>query len=596
MTNAMRTRRVVQQGALGAASVRTRAGIGPDSCTAPSRRGLAMMLVLITLSVTTVVTAATLSARSMSPYVAENALDSADARWAAESGANFAVAMLQTRLDWEALAGTLTTDLPIAGGTSTVTITNMAGQPPTSNDRDLIVTSISVVNGIESTTQKLVRISPTADVETALDPFVGEFAVYARHAVNINGGADLRPWGASPEGATGKVQVATSAASASDVSINVAAMPGGTVVFDKWASSSAPGMLDAGLAHQVLPLGLPDTTLPAPSWVGSLSNTSMADQLIAGAGATTLPDDTKYGGVRIFDDAVVTLTDTANGGYSLGLLTIDKWGTLIIDGNVELWLRSGGGMVVDHLGCIEFTPGSTLTVWLRDNNIVINGKGGWLAGASSGNPDNDPSMYRDPRDFVLWSHVAASVSLGNGAKLNAEIRVPEGTVTLGNGSRLYGRVHAGTFNMTTSSRLFYDPTLDNRMGFTDLNGPLYDSNGAPLAGLENAIDTYTGTAADFPATMAQAVADAGGLPIIVPPVGVGSATARDGSQAQATPVPTGALMFEQESIYNGSISYEDDGTTTTVTLESLALLEDQQGENLQGGGKTGETTNTQTVQ
>lgn len=567
MSKALRTRRDVQPRTQSAALLRARAGAAPGA-----RRGLAMMLVLIALGVATVVTAATLTARSMSPYVAANAQDTAGARWSSESAANYAVAMLQTDLDWESLAGELAVDLPIAGGTATLTITNVQGDVPTADDRDLIITARAVVNGIESTSQKLVRITPAGSIEDALDPYLGEFAIYSQRTIKVDIGARIEPWGVSPEGnVPGELRMASSAASAADVQIGSASIVNPVVYFDESASMTAPDMLPANMSYKMLPLTLPLVNPAKPSTAG-LPVRSATDLSIETGTPTTL-DAGRYARVDIDKDAVVLLGDSAGSVYQFDELWVQR-GTIILDGHVQAVVT--GDFVLDA-GALEFKNGSSLQLFVA-GDTDIRTKGGWAEGAA-GNPDADASMYLSPRNFVICTTMpTSSVRIENGSVLCAEIHAPQGSVQLGTGARLYGRISAANIDIQNGAHLYYDPSLDTRLGFSNMDGVLYDADGEPIEGLEEALAGYSGTMEDFASTVSQSVLDllGGLLGGLFGGGGGGGETPRTAAQVSVTPVPTMALAFEQESLWNGTVA-TGGMSGTKVTLADLDRDEDGDG-------------------
>ncbi|MCA9294792.1 MAG: hypothetical protein KDA20_13370 [Phycisphaerales bacterium] len=568
MTKAMRTKREVRQGTQTAASLRARAGGGPV-VKRGERRGMAMMLVLIALSVATVVTAATLTARSMSPYVAENAHDTASARWSSASAANFAVGMLEAGADWESMAGQLASDLSIGDGTATITITNLSGGVPTSDDRDLILTAVSVVDGIESTTQRLVRIAPAGSLEDALDPHLGEFAVYTKNGVSIADNARIAPWSTSPEGRTPvQVRLASSAASAADIQISTdARLTSSVVYFDQDATMSAPDMLPADMSYVTLPLSLPLIVPTAPSTTG-LATQSASDLTYNGSGEYSLVGG-KYKKVEVGNGTTVHLTDDAGGLYQMSELKVNG-GLLVVDGNIELVVTD---RMEVQLGELAFKDGASLELYAT-NEVRVRTKGGWKKDVS-GDPTVEDAMYVDPRNFVICVTGAGSlVRLDTGSLLCAEVLCPRGTVQLDSNASLFGQVAAQNLVMNANSKLYYDPALDSRMGFSDLDGPLYDADGQPLAGLQEAISNYNGSLEDFAPTVETAVMDALGLleELLGGLLGGGGEpeSVRTDGGITVSAIPTAALAFESGSMFEGTVAPNADGTAPTpVTLAEL---------------------------
>ena len=64
------------------------------------RRGLAMLLVIISVIIATVLATAYLASRDNSLPIGDNAKSAASARWSALSSIDVAIAVIETRTDW----------------------------------------------------------------------------------------------------------------------------------------------------------------------------------------------------------------------------------------------------------------------------------------------------------------------------------------------------------------------------------------------------------------------------------------------------------------------------------------------------------------
>ena len=102
----------------------------------PHRRGLAMLLVLLSVAMATILATAYLVSRDNSIAISRNSAAAAQARWSAMSALNTTVAILQTETNWRQshTAGTLLADYELAGGTIEITAIDLeTGSPPDSS-------------------------------------------------------------------------------------------------------------------------------------------------------------------------------------------------------------------------------------------------------------------------------------------------------------------------------------------------------------------------------------------------------------------------------------------------------------------------------
>ena len=110
----------------------------PNHHPSHRNRGVAMLLVLISLMMATILTTAYLASRDNSAAIGSNVASAAAARWTANSGLDFGVAILETNATWRTshVGGRLLSNYAMAGGTFDLDLQDIAtGLPPTALPR-----------------------------------------------------------------------------------------------------------------------------------------------------------------------------------------------------------------------------------------------------------------------------------------------------------------------------------------------------------------------------------------------------------------------------------------------------------------------------
>ena len=106
------------------------------------RRGLAMMLVLLSVSMVTILAVAYLASRDNSIAIGRNIESAVAARWAALSALETGVAILETEVDWRAYdpQGILLSNYPLAGASISLIVADLAtGEPPDAKTEHLLL-------------------------------------------------------------------------------------------------------------------------------------------------------------------------------------------------------------------------------------------------------------------------------------------------------------------------------------------------------------------------------------------------------------------------------------------------------------------------
>lgn len=488
-------------------------GRGRARARRAGRRGVALMLVMIALGVAGAVTAFYLSSRDNSAALASNARDTTRAGWSARSGAAVAAAILETTLDWRGAAGAegaLVRDMPIGGANVSIVVTDLNGDPPTAETIDVVVSATAEVNGVRSTMQRVENVSP-ANVapESAVQPFLGEFTLYATDQLELHD-SFVGVWPASPASRAGvpaKVGLGFTGACSLVVSDEVRTNSGAV-----FARADAQATLKnwtriAGWAEggemPIVPVAVNETV---PGEMSALPTAFPSAPTVSGPTTVVTLAQGRYGHVRVTNSGRAILGGPTGGRYSVNNLRIDSSGTVRVRGQVDLEVR--GSFTVESLGTVELEDDtSSLRVYAGGNVTLVNGALG-APEAIGRDADRAPEWvaYRSPARVRVMGvgTVARNYSIGTNGLAVADFHAPLSNFKMEGGSVL-GRVTAARIKIGLGAVVMGDPSMDNRSGFTTLNGPLYNSDGTPIAGLAAALASFTGSAQALTAHIAANV-------------------------------------------------------------------------------------------
>lgn len=556
--------------------------------TQRSRRGVAMMLVIIAMGIATVLSTTYLASRSNSETIGENVASAAKSGWSAKAAADIGVAILQTNLNWRAAVaadGTLISNEQIAGGNVTVSLTNLSGLPPVASDRELVMTVTSTVNGVSSTVQKLVTVTPDATVASAVDTGLNEFTLFATNSLNIAADGAVGIWGASPEALSPRpAKIGVNFTSISSYTVDpAAAITKGALYVPPDAALSLKDQVTAGqfTGGLVLPVRVPAASSLTPAAFAVLPPALPADVTFSGQTLPLLP--ASYQNVNIKDGSVITI-DAANGDlYAFDDLKIEKGSVLVIKGAVKLLVRDD--FRVKSASAIEFgSPDASVAMIAYDNVTIEDSSIGFdrSVGFNKQRSRNDPLPYASPARFTIvgmdrpvvdaddaddagegdfdpgeTTSTKQDIKIAKNALVIASIHAPEAKVKIEDGSTLFGRASGRRVEVKKNGMILGDPTLDPGAGFTEPDSPLYDANGAPVAGLAAALATIAA------ANGAMDLADAQQLIIDtinanappVPPAGPlppSAGTPRKQKRAKARDWPKAAMAMEEDAASGAS--------------------------------------------
>ncbi len=483
-------------------------------------RGVAMLMVVVALTVTAVLTGALLGSREHSPVIGSNAGKLAKAKWSAESAANATVAAMGSIEDMMANLSdpSVALDgLEMGGAQVRVYLTNLEGDPPDADDRELILWAYAEVDGMVREVKKRLSVRPAVDPAGAVDLGLHEFAIFAADRLSMHERSRVRFWPLSPEGRSkypSKLGVGFS--SDADLSVHDGADLSQTAWYaDADAGSGLVSAMSSlpGASFWQIPLDVPAIAeAPVPALSGLVGGTDDRDY---GLGDDIGLPPGSYGDATVGMGATVRLVAGAGGRYGFQSLVVDG-GTVIVSGQAEVIVEdvaiSSGGSV-----CLA-DDAATLTLHLVDDMQMDGGSFGVYV-ADAGRAPSDLEHYVDPRRVRLYTPGPAhggtgdqTIQLDDNSAVVACVHAPDATVAVQNGAAILGRVTASYVALNDGGEVRYCPALDPRVGFTMAEGPLYDQSGDPAVGLEDAIASIMGIDGTLDDLLALLLADWSTMP------------------------------------------------------------------------------------
>jgi hypothetical protein len=473
-----------------------------------------MLMVIVALTVTAVLTGAILGGREHAPMIGANATKLSKAKWGAEGAANVAVAamgQIADMMDTLADPAVPLEDLQIGDAHVKVMLTDLEGNPPEDDDRELIMWAYAEIDGMIREVKKRISIRKGGSAADGLDLELKDFAIFAKERIDITTDhGSIEPWRLSPEAGTSRpIKVGVGYTSNSNSYVDVGADVGHIAfrVDDNannavinWLSSRNPGLFFE------IPLDIPVIPeAPAPALSGLLGGGGDATvnlgenvQILPGAHGVL---DVREGGTAVL---------MAGAGASFGFEDLRVDGLLVVTGHAEIIVEDR--VDLDHDGSIALDDGATLRLHVLAEVHLHGGSSLGVHVDDAGKMPGELSHYVDPQRVRLYQpgplHGGSGsqrVHLDHDSTMIACVHAPLSNVEINNGSALIGRATGARVQVKDASHLWYCPTLDSGLGFATAKGPLYDPDtGDPIAGLEGAlasIDGIDGTLADLYAIM-----------------------------------------------------------------------------------------------
>ena len=491
------------------------------SSPCPQRRGIAMMLVMVSVAMASILATSYLVSRDNSVAISRNSTASMQARWAALSALDTTVALLQTETDWRLnhVNGMLLDGYQLAGATVTVTAldieTNTAPDADSEYLRILAVAEVDLNNdGIPDAQQSTVFL---VYVPVATEPRVSvgldEFAVFARTAFTMRNNSTLARWATAPLNKLGgRINIGTHAQNSSAISmLDNSACIDCTVYHPDSASGTLINDASGPVVGEIgLPFDIPFPYSPNPG-----ESLSGGPNYSLDGSATTITNSDRFHKVTVKNSVWTLQGDLTIVVENKLLLTTSK---IVVDGNVKLVVFDDATLTN---ASIELTPGSTLVFYCA-NEIVLTDSyiGEERTDNTRDNTGNEE--YMDPHDIRIFEFEAGMASsriwkLQGNSVVKGTVHTEAVIFRIMDESALYGRFAGEKLTLSDNAGLFYDPSLDEQVGYTNPDSGLYDGSG----------DLVSAFTTDFKLdeTSLQILADTTGKTILANGVAIVSSTA-----------------------------------------------------------------------
>lgn len=454
------------------------------------RRGIAMLLVLVALGVGVVLAGVALTSRQPAARIGENACDDAGARWGAFAAANYAQAVLETSIDCVDHAGMNMGDFiktfPIDGGSASVRLTRFDGSTPQPGDRELLMTAVATVGSMTATVQKRVSLANPVPMAVAADVRLGEFAVFAGTSLTIEKDAVIAPSPAAIEEDTlTPIKIGTGFSGSAAFSVDSdAELENAALYIDNNASASMDSLLSRNdfSGGSRVPYAIPLVRETQRPEVGTLPLIAINLAAINGLAASQTLLGGNYLNLTVRGGAVVTLGIAGQKTvYKVANITVEGTGVLRFEG--EVIVQASGATIVRTNGAIEPADDAATIEFYLGRNVTLDnctvGLPRAFAADNSRKPGDVTSHPKADQVFLSTLNTSSGGSaapvwlIDNKSLVVASIHAPQSTLTIDGVSALFGRATCGGFTLKMDCFLYYDPLLDCRAGFTELNGPLY---------------------------------------------------------------------------------------------------------------------------
>jgi len=467
------------------------------------------MLVVVAMGTATVLTTAYLVSKDNSEAIGANAQNTAASEWAARSGADLALAVLQTNTDWmDADPESLLEGFTIAGGAVSVALTDLQGNPPDGTETELAMTVVADVNGVKTVLQRIVAIQPDVPIDAAVDPELGEFGIFAGSTIYSEANTEIAPWPLSPafkSGGAVKIGAGFTSSSAmtldSDThlrNVELYVRPDAQQTLkDMVSDGSFDGGAVLGFKIPSIPANMP-TKLSGSLPVQDASGLKISDN----SGSNTLVGGV-YAGLTVSNPGTtVVLDDTTGGAYLVqGKLLVDTGSVLLVKGKVSLGVMGTIGVMSG--ATIELADSASELRVYAAQSVTVDNAGIGIPSSVARDMDrqvSDLDKYVDPariRFYALSQASGGSIApwfdFKNQSIVTMVAHTPGGSVGIRDGSSLIGRVTCSAISIWRDGSFYYDQKLDHKTGYTVFDGPFYKTDGAPLDGLAAAMDSYDTT-------------------------------------------------------------------------------------------------------
>jgi hypothetical protein len=518
-----------------------------------TRRGIAMMLVLISLFTAVIITSAYLASRDNSTAIGANIRRATEARWAATSALDIGVAIMETKTDWRSghINGKLLDDVVLGNAIVDIDILDLeTGLPPTEDTVNLQLTATATVRGVMQKASAMAVIQEGLDTEIDLD--LSEFAVFASESLTVKDNAMITRWPESPVSKLAQaIAIGTQATDAGSIDFmnNGAAID--STVYHSPAASISLVLTGTGpdLGMQEVPDTIPFPISPAPSVAPPADDAKLDHKYEITASGWIMSNE--------HHTCDVTLKSSA------GKVGFDSSVTqFIVDG--DLTLEAGVGLVVNSdlemvvFGDLDLNTDSY--IYLQGDSTLRLHIGGTLdvkdaaIGSYRSGSTRDTSGYEpwiDPSRIEIYGmNASEKVFIKGDSAVAGSLYFPTYDIKIQNESAVYGRIAGANVVVQNESAVFYDHKLYSNTGYTNFSSKIYRS-------ADGSIEPLVKLIAILDPSLVAAAADLLGVRIKVGDEVYGSATETVPVAMPGDPTPRVVpIEFEIEIVGTDVVAWE----------------------------------------
>ncbi len=524
------------------------------------RSGMAILLVIVAVAAAAVIGSAYVANRLNAPQVVRNVNGGAQARYLADSGADLATAIMECEtFDWRLVQtnGVLVSNLPLAGGTVTIRVSDVSGAVPDSSCEYPVVTASGSSGSMKQAVAAQVHAPLPERVKEEVTVDLSEFAVFGAASIEVTGGWIAR-WEASPRGALGlpvnlgtnglvdgALRLRATARCPDGVGFTMAAATA-NVLADDQSGGPIPRVNFSNNEAALLPAP-PTPSLGGLTWAAARNPTITTSTSIVSTG------DKRYGSLTI--DGGTLRVDLGGAHRTMGItgnLALNNGGVLSLE-NGQLDLVIQGALNMFNASTIELGAGATLRIFLGGTMSIDDSVVGLPVSVTQSTRDarSGLSTYFDPQRCTIyritsinsvdlnlldlddaaawiWSDATSkSWMINNKSYICARVYGhSKADISLNSRAAVFGNVVGRTISMSTEGAVYYDHVLDRGNGYTSPQSRLY-------AGPLDLRDDIRLLLTDLnPGTIASILSllNGGAEPIIIDPFGV---TPRDKTRVRS---------------------------------------------------------------
>lgn len=439
------------------------------------RRGLAVVLALVAVSVATLLGLTIATSSDATVATSENLSKASEVRAAAASGVDLAQALLAERTPEQLAESSVLFDGVVLNGAS---LRAEVRDAETGSRVDGSTTAVEiVVRGQLGDTVQVARAvgRMPLDAGSRADLDCSEFALLGTEAVSVGNGSLVGPWSASPLSALSEpVRFGTAAGTGAGVALSPDAAMHGCVELRRGGFATDREEADELLADKrfAMPAALHVPAAPLPDRPADVA--AVPALLLEGTVAQTLASS---GDARV-----------PSRGYTniRGNVRIDVGGNLFVERGARVLVEDAAVIVVRgnavlEASAIEVAGGGSLALVVV-GDLTLDGAylGGARSNADEGCDASGAAAYDGGASrTVVFGASARRVLITDGSVVKGQVYAPESRIDLENRSAVYGRVLGRAVSLHEGVALFYDPALDRRVGWTNPTSGVWASASTP---------------------------------------------------------------------------------------------------------------------